>query len=257
MDNAKLALVTGASSGLGKALCIALAAKGVPLLLTGRNLEALRSLATSLSVPTEVIAADLSKREERASLASLIREKKPDLIINNAGFGLYGPVLNHPLPAWQEMTAVNSDAVMELTIAAVSTWKEAQLRGTVLNIASAAAYFSYPTFAVYAATKAFVLRFSQALDAELSVSGIRVLTACPGQIETPFRVRASGGFFNKKGGLSVEKAAALMLHQIQTGKSVAIIDWRYRLGVAFFHLLPQKVRAAILQRGLSKRYPMV
>ncbi len=250
----KLALVTGASSGLGKALCIALAQRQIPLILTGRNAQALRDLAATLPVSTHVIAVDLSKQEERKKLIALIHEKQPDLLINNAGFGLYGPVLSHPPEAWSDMTAVNIDAVMELTIAAATVLKDSGKWGTILNISSAAAFFSYPTFAVYAASKAFVHRFSEGMDAELSLHGIRVLTSCPGQIDTPFPQHASGGSFDPKQrvAMPVEKAVRLILKQIDRGKSVAIIDGRYRWAIALSRLIPQRWLMAFLKKRISQ-----
>ncbi|MBI2809858.1 MAG: SDR family NAD(P)-dependent oxidoreductase, partial [Candidatus Melainabacteria bacterium] len=183
MIQIRLALVTGASSGLGKALAYALAEQGIPLILVARNVSA---IPKDLKVPVEIFACDLSDPKERRRLSERVRTIRPDLIINNAGFGLYGPVLSHTLDANAEMIRVNIDALLELTYEGAQALVAAGEKGTIVNISSAAAFTSYPTFAVYAASKAFVNNFSEGLEAELRPKGVRVLTVCPGPIATDF-----------------------------------------------------------------------
>lgn len=252
----KLALVTGASTGLGKALCEILAKRQIPLILVARNEKKLKELAAQLSVPTEIHRTDLSIAHEREKLIQLIHSKKPDLVINNAGFGLYGPVLAHPFTAMNEMVEVNIQALMDLSIESARALYKSNMRGTIVNISSAAAFFSYPSFCVYAATKAFVNRFSEGLDLELKPYGIRVLTICPGQIETSFRIKASANFPQKKDKISMTPmyAAELILKQIEKGKTVSIIDWRYRFLIAIARCFPSKFLHSILKRSLMKRH---
>lgn len=252
----KLALVTGASAGLGKALCQRLAERKISLILIARDEKRLKELASSLPVQTEICCADLSLANDREKLIQLIHDKKPDLVINNAGFGRYGPVLAHPLSANDEMIEVNIRALTDLSIESARALKKADKRGTVVNVSSAAAFFSYPTFCIYAATKAYVNRFSEALDLELKPHGIRVLTVCPGQISTSFRLRASGNFPQKEDKISMtaEHAAELIIRQIQRGKSLAIIDWRTRILVTISRLLPAKLLQSLLMRSLKKRH---
>lgn len=252
----KTALVTGASSGLGKALCIELARRQIPLILVARNEEKLRELALDLPVLTHIHVADLSQPEERKKLIQLIHHKQPDLIINNAGFGLYGPVLAHPLSDMDQMVEVNVQALMELTIESARILRKENKQGTIVNISSAAAFFSYPSFCVYAATKAFVNRFSEGLDVELKPYGIRVLTVCPGQIDTGFRTRASKNHPQQKDKITMssQKAAALILKQIETGKSLSIIDWRYRILIAITRFLPSRLLQPLLKKSLKKRH---
>jgi short-subunit dehydrogenase len=252
----KLALITGASSGLGKALCEELAKRQIPLILVARDESSLKAVASSLAVLTTVFPVDLSEPEERQKLIQFIQEKKPDLIINNAGFGLYGPVLAHPLSETNQMIEVNIQALMQLTIEGAQCLIKNKMEGTIVNISSAAAFFSYPTFCVYAASKAFVNRFSEGLDTELKPYGIRVLTVCPGQIETGFRARASKNYPQEKDKITmpVQRAAKLVLKQIDKGKTLSIIDWRYRLLIGITKLLPNCLVQAILKRSLRKRH---
>ncbi|MBS0651971.1 MAG: SDR family NAD(P)-dependent oxidoreductase [Verrucomicrobia bacterium] len=251
----KLALVTGASSGLGLALARALAKKGVALLLTGRNEERLRSLAQELPTPSHYLALDLGLPADRQKLIAEIEKTSPDLIINNAGFGLYGDAIDHPLQDQINMIDVNITAVAEITLAAAKNWKNRHQKGIVLNVSSAASFFSYPTFAIYASSKLFVLNFSTSLDQELSPHGIRVLVVCPGQIDTGFRTRASNHFPQKTDPwtMSAEKSADLILEQIAKGQRSLIIDWRYRWAVALTRLIPNWILSRFLSRRILKR----
>jgi short-subunit dehydrogenase len=252
----KLALVTGASGGLGKALCIALAHQGIELIAVARNQNALSALQQELTVPVTILPIDLSHPQEREPLIELIHRTSPDVVINNAGFGLYGPILSHPASSMAEMIEVNIQALAHITIEASRALIASKKKGTILNISSAAAFFSYPTFATYAASKRFVLQFSEALDEELSPQGVRVLTVCPGQIATGFRARASSHFPQQEDAytLSQEKAARLILKQIEQGARSRVIDNRYRLMVYLSRLIPQRLLMKILSRSLSHRY---
>jgi short-subunit dehydrogenase len=251
-----LALITGGSYGLGNALAHALAKRGVPLLLVARSEEHLKKAAKTLPPNTQLFCADLFLPSDRKKLVALIREKEPDLIINNAGFGLYGPALAHPVSSSLEMVEVNVQALMELSLEGAKTLLLAQKKGVILNISSAAAFFPYPHFAVYAATKAFVNRFSESLDLEIKPKGVRVLSVCPGQIDTKFRIRASGNFPQKKDRItmSAEMAAEKILVQMEKGKALSIIDGRYRLAVFLGRLLPQWLRSSLLKKRLRSRH---
>jgi uncharacterized protein len=252
----KLSLITGGASGLGLALAQALAKEGVELILIGRDGEKLKKAAAELPKTTQTFSLDLSSVVEREQLIALIREKKPDLVINNAGFGLYGPALNHPTADSEEILEVNVHALMQITLEAARMMKEEKMRGTICNISSAAAFFSYPTLCVYAASKAFVNAFSEGLDQELKKEGIRVLASCPGKIDTDFRKRASKNFPSEKSShtMPVKTAARLILGQIKKGKPLQIINWRYRFLVALSRFLPKKWIYKILDNSLKGRY---
>jgi len=250
------ALVTGASSGLGRALCKALAAEGVALFITGQSRERLEELAQELPEAPLLFAADLTSEKERSELILRMQDFSPDLVINNAGFGLYGEALSHKTEEQLAILHINATAALHLSLEAARLMRAQSKRGTIVNIASAAAFFAYPTFSVYAAAKRFILQFSQAFDDEMKPYGIRSLTACPGQIATSFRLRASKGLEQKKDRrtLSAEKAAAHILHQIKGEKSVSIFDMRYKIGVALARLLPGPWARALLRSAIATRY---
>lgn len=249
------ALITGVTSGLGKELALLLSQQGIPLLLVARNKDKLESLQKQLSSPTTCIVCDLASEKERQLLFSQIESHAPDLVINNAGFGLYGPVLSHPLSSVKEMLSVNTVAAIEISQAAANALQKQNKNGTIVNISSSAAFFPFPDFALYAASKACLQSFSQAFDQEMKPYGIRVLTACPGQIDTPFRLHAAQGhqhsasFFT----MSTKKAAKKIIKQIEKKRSLAILDWRYQMGIFLARLLPMTLLLSFLQRSLQSR----
>ena len=252
----KTALITGASSGLGKALALLLCSKNISLLLTGRDEEELTHLAAQLSVSTVRHCGDLREKSVRKELAHLIQTHDPDLIINNAGFGLYGNVLSHSIEEQLDLLKVNGEALLEITLVAAQHFKERKKRGIILNVSSATAFFPFPTFSVYAASKAFVASFSLALDDELKSLGIRVLTACPGQIATEFRKRAAKGFPQRRNfyTLAPEKAALFLWKQIERKKRLFIFDWKVRWMIRIAHLLPTCLIMKLLKKSISRRY---
>jgi uncharacterized protein len=251
----RLALVTGATSGLGTALCTLLSKKNIPLIITGRSKEKLLKLQTSLPVHTIQIVADLSNRDSRATLIDQIKQLTPDLIINNAGFGLYGNGVDLDITSQLDMLETNGAALLEISLTAAQALIKASKPGTILNISSAAANFPFPGFAVYAASKAFVKQLSLALNTELSPQGVRVLTACPGQIITNFRKTASGGKTQTPSRLAMtaEKAADHLWRQIVRQTPLTLFDWKTRFGTYLFRLFPAAFRSGLLHRSILKR----
>jgi uncharacterized protein len=250
------ALVTGASTGLGKALCHALAARGIPLLMVARSEERLVQLAKELPVLTTIYAVDLADAAERKQFLVWMQSYAPDLIINNAGMGLYGPAVSHPISEQSKVVELDVQALVEITLEGARTLVEQKKQGTILNVSSAAAFFLYPNHCLYSASKAFVNNFSQGLDFELNPQGIRVLTSCPGLIATEFSSRASGGKVHQRNPLltmRAEKAAALILKQIDSGKSMEIIDLRYKCFVYLSRILPKGLKLRMMSSSLKER----
>lgn len=253
--NFNLALVTGATSGIGEALAKLLASKGVPLLLTGRNQAKLEELRSSLKTKVEVIAADLSLKEDRKKIVDLIYDRKVDLLINNAGFGVYGEIVSAETEALLNMIELDVMAVVELTVGAAKSMKKNDQKGVIMNISSAAAFHVLPNFAVYSASKAFLNSFSYAVDFELMDAGIRVLASCPGRVATAFQSRASGGKIQAgKSGLFMtsEFAAEEIWRQIVNETPIHIFDWRYRLSTFLAYLVPTSWAAKIGRKFIKK-----
>lgn len=235
----KLALVTGATSGIGEATARLLAEKGISLILTGRNQEKLSSLKQELKVPVQTLSLDLAR--DRSLLIHLIREQSPDLIINNAGFGLYGNAVQHPTKDLLEIVEVNDQALLEITLEGAKALITRKQPGVILNISSVAAFLPMPRTAVYAASKAFVNSLSEAFDEELAPQGIRVLALCPGVVDTSFSQTASrrvGKTPTSQTPMTSTYVAQKLWEQIEKGQRVKIVDWKYWLITQLTKLVP-------------------
>lgn len=252
-----LALVTGATSGIGKAFCYLLASKGINLIITGRDISRLNHVAETLREKVNVLAfdADLAKPEGRARIVEHIHAYSPDLVVNNAGFGLYGKAVKHPTSVQLEMLNVDSNVPLELTLEAAKVLISHNKPGVILNIASAAAFYTFPSFAVYSAAKSCVVQYSKALDIELQANDIRVLVACPGMVSTDFGKRAALGKSKgtKKFSMSAQFAAEELWWQIQKGKRCHVFDWKYRWGGYLGYFMPDAILTPILQRLIEGR----
>lgn len=239
------ALVTGATSGIGREVAILLAQKKYALILSGREEKALKEIKEQLSHLTTVttIVADLNRREERQKVVRAVQEELPDLVINNAGFALYGEALQFSVAEQMAILEVNVNAVLEITLEAAKSWKAQLRQGTVLNVSSIASFYLMPTSSVYVASKACVTSFSQSLDMEFEKDGIRVLVFCPGMVKTAFHRRASRrsednpSFF----ALDAKKTAEAILWQIEKQKPCLLYDWKYRFTTYLSHLLPSRL----------------
>jgi short-subunit dehydrogenase len=180
-------VITGASSGIGTELAKGLARRGFPLMLVARRRERLDELAEQLrdsdKIEVEVLPLDLSDAESRAKLADRLRNDPIGGLCNSAGFGTSGSFHELPFERESEQVTLNALALTELTHAALPGMVE-RGAGAVLNIASIAGFQPIPFMAVYSATKAFVLTFSEAVQEELHGTGVSVTALCPGPVPT-------------------------------------------------------------------------
>lgn len=181
------ALVTGASSGIGREIAKVLAERGYDLILTARRADRLRELADVLPVKVEVIPADLTDRSQVKALWELVRDQDIDVLVNNAGRGLFGPFDETDLNTELEMLEVNIVALHTLTKLFLPKMK-ARGRGHILNVASSAAFLPGPLLSSYYASKAYVLRLSEAVAEELrrAKSKVTISILCPGPVPTEF-----------------------------------------------------------------------
>jgi short-subunit dehydrogenase len=187
-----LAVVTGASSGIGRELAARLAERGYDLVLVARREDLLAQLAASLhaahSVFCEPFACDLASYDERERLcARLERDRhRLDVLVNNAGFGTHGFFHETPLSRELELIEVNCAAPVHIT-KRVLPWMLSRRQGFVLNVGSVAAFAPGPVMAMYYASKAFLLSFSEALWEECREQGVAVTALCPGPVRTEFQ----------------------------------------------------------------------
>ncbi|NEQ47362.1 MAG: SDR family oxidoreductase [Leptolyngbya sp. SIOISBB] len=185
------ALITGASSGIGAVFAEQLAAQGHDLVLVARSQEKLQAIADQListyGINATVIVQDLLAEGATANIFSQLEVQgiDLDLLVNNAGFGTYGELADGELTTYLNMIQLNISVLVDLTYRVLQGMK-VRRSGSILNISSTAAFQPIPYFAVYAATKSFVLSFSEALWYECQPYGVKVLGVCPGPTETQF-----------------------------------------------------------------------
>lgn len=184
------ALITGASSGIGAVFAQALATRRTNLVLVARSKDKLDSLAQQLQeqhqIQVEVLVQDLTAPDAANKVFEAVAQKYTaiDLLINNAGFGDYGSFSECSLPKQLEMIQLNIVALVELTYRFLPQMQ--QQGGSIINLSSTAGFQPVPYMSVYAATKAFVLSFSESLWAENRDKGVKVIAVCPGPTKTNF-----------------------------------------------------------------------
>ena len=228
----QFAVITGASRGIGAAYVDALAARGYALLLVGRDRERLEAVASRVKgrAPEVFIEQlDLAQPGAAHRLYAVARDRRPvvDLLVNNAGFGLFGPLAEIPLPRLQAMLQVQVTAVAEIMRLFLPGMIERR-SGAIINVSSVAGAFSLPYCAEYAATKAFVIRLTEAVAEEVRSSGVRLQVCCPATTDTDFHVTA--GFTPKHGvgSQSAEEVVAASLRALDHGRVVVPTGWRAR-----------------------------
>jgi short-subunit dehydrogenase len=253
------ALVTGASAGIGEAIARGLARRKVPQLLVARSGEKLAALADELralsGVAVEAIVLDLVSdgAAERLVAATVGAGKPVGLLVNNAAFGFYGPDEEQELDRKLRMIKLNVETLVDLTHRLLAPMR-ARGGGYVLNVASTAAFLPVPYMAIYAATKAFVLSYSQALHEELIGRGVVVTALCPGTTRTDFH-RVAGlaqGASNPFPSLSADTVAEAGLRGLERGKAIVVpnlLDSAWIFTGRFVpRTLPPRIGAAVFSR---------
>ncbi len=243
MSGREVALITGASMGIGKELAKIFAADGRDLVLVARSEDKLQSLADELSsahgITARVIPADLTNPEAPEAIFASLQSKgiELDYLVNNAGFGASGPFSELSLQWQREMIQVNVDALVALTHLALQGMI-ARRKGRILNIASTAAFQPGPGMAIYFASKSFVLLFSEAVADEVRDQGVTVTAHCPGATLTNFTDTAGNAksLLFKLGAAPADKVARHAYRSMMKGKAVAIeglMNWLTAFSVRF------------------------
>ncbi|MCC6137430.1 MAG: SDR family oxidoreductase [Bdellovibrionaceae bacterium] len=225
----KTALITGASSGIGWEIALKMGEQGYNLILVARNETKLNELKSKLKTATntiDVIPMDLSDANAAKKLYARTTEfgRAVDILVNNAGFGEAGAFADITLERQEEMINLNVTALMALSHLYLPTMKKNK-SGTIVNIASTAAFQPGPYMAVYFATKAFVLSFSEALAEELIGTGVSVTAICPGPTHSGFQAAAhmeETKLFKSKAIPSSQDVAAFTMEAIKNKQVVAI-----------------------------------
>jgi short-subunit dehydrogenase len=239
----KVALVTGASAGLGVEFARQLSKRGHTLVLVARRKERLEQLARELG-NARSIAIDLSKRSASANLLAQIEDNGEvvDLLVNNAGFGLIGRFAELDAKREREMIDLNVGTLTDLC-RSVAPGMIRRKSGSILNVASTAAFQPGPKMAVYFATKAFVLSLSEALHEELKPNGIKVSCLCPGPTRTEFgEVAGFGGnsLFDRVA-MNAAEVVETGLKGLDSNDAVVVPGWTNKVTAASTRFAPRSI----------------
>ncbi len=256
----KTALITGASSGIGAEFARVLAGRGMNVVLVARSEGRLTALAETLharhGVRAEVVTADLSRAGAAAALHAETekRSRQIDMLVNNAGFGTYGPFETLDAGRDHEEVMLNVAAVVDLCHAYLPVMAQ-RGEGAVLNVASTAGFQPTPYMAVYGATKAFVLSFSEALWAEYRGRGVRVSALCPGPTTTPFFdvVGSEEGTVGVR--RTVAQAVATGLRAVEASRPSAVDGLANTLLAQTARFTPRAVMALLSRQTLRPHAP--
>ena len=245
-----IALITGASKGIGKAIAEELAARKIDLLLVARSEELLKDLAEYLQskygVRADYLPLDLSKVAALEEIMDWVGDKKNEIniLVNNAGYGLSGSFEKYSMQEHSEMMQVNMQVPVQLTHALLPSLRQ-QSQAYILNIASTAAYQAVPGLSLYAASKAFILNFSRGLQYELKDSTVSVTAICPGATDTDFpkraMVSAKATKAAEKVNMSPETVAKIAVIAMFDKRTELITGFINKLTVFFVWLFPKKL----------------
>ncbi|MEI3577317.1 MAG: SDR family oxidoreductase [Acutalibacteraceae bacterium] len=239
------ALITGASSGIGRDMARELAKRGCDLILVARRVNRLKEIKNEITgVSVETIECDVSTEENCTKLYNSVKDKGVDMLVNNAGFGLAGEFLSTDLNKELNMIKTNVVAVHMLTKLFLKDFAEKD-RGIILNVASSAAYMAGPYLSTYYATKNYVRRLTEAVYRELKEknSNVSVSVLCPGPVNTEFNDVANVKFALK--GLSSEYVARYAIEKALKGKLYIIPGLQMKLGVFLLRFIPNKLMLKI------------
>lgn len=228
----ELILITGASSGIGREMARVLATQHHHLILTARREDRLIALKEELEnkhlIQVSVFASDLSDPQQAIELYDRIKHKghKPTRIVNNAGFGEYGDFTETDLTKELEMIQVNISSLTVLTKLYARDMKSSK-RGHIMNIASILSFFPFPYYAVYAATKAYVLSFTEAVRTELQGTGVHITAFCPGPTDTEFTTSGmlETNAYKSMKPVATADVAAEAVHYLMHGKGTKVVGW--------------------------------
>ncbi len=254
----KWALVTGASAGIGWELARQLAAGGANLVLTARRAERLEKLAAELAprhnVKVEICPADHTRPDAPVELFAFTQKKSLpiDVLINNAGFGAYGPFYRQDRQRLLDMVQVNCAAVVHLTHLFLPAMVERR-SGYVMIVSSTAAFQPVAYITTYGATKGFDLLFAEGLAEELRHHGVRACALCPGSTESEFQQGAGQPTRILRRQETAEKVVRVGLEALAAGKSSVISGFRNRFGMEVQRVLPRSIVARATAALFSPR----
>jgi uncharacterized protein len=251
-----IALITGASSGIGADLARIFARNGHELVLVARREDRLNALADDIAAGGRprpmVLPLNLEERDAVARIAAALSSRglEPAIVVNNAGFGLAGAAAELDRNEELGMIDLNVRALTELSLAFVDSLE--RHRGGILNVASIAAFLPGPGMAIYYATKAYVLSFSEALHRELQPRGIRVTALCPGPVPTEFQARSGMQVEGAQALLTVssERVAQIGYDAFMRGQRVVVAGVLNKIAVFMMRLVPHALLMPLVEQRM-------
>ncbi len=241
------ALITGASSGIGEAIARELASRGIDLILVARRGLKLKELKKELPVNVKCYQLDLSDTKNIEYLYKETRKEKIDILINNAGFGLFGDFTETDITREFEMIDLNIKTVHYMTKLYLHDFVRRD-SGYILNVASSAGFMSGPHLSTYYATKNYVCRLDEAIYQELKEinSNVKISSLCPGPVDTEFN-KVAGGTFGVKG-MKASKVAKIAIDGLFKGKMTIVPGLMIRIGLFFYKFIPKKLSMKFISR---------
>ncbi|PYS45615.1 MAG: NAD(P)-dependent oxidoreductase [Acidobacteria bacterium] len=255
----KTTLITGASSGIGEAFARRLAAQGENVLLVARTEDKLASVCNELGrandISAQYVAMDLAETDAAARLFEETKRRglEVEMLINNAGFGSMGDFTAFDIERDMKMIDLNIKALVALTHYYLPQMRERK-SGTIINVASTAAFQGVPYMAVYAATKAFVLSFSEALWDENRAYNVHVMALCPGVTQTNFFAAANTDKPPMRAMQTPEQVVDTALKGLKRGKSHIVSGWANYLTTETERLVPRWLVARIAGKAMRPKY---
>ncbi|HJT65579.1 MAG TPA: SDR family oxidoreductase [Pyrinomonadaceae bacterium] len=252
-------LITGASSGIGAAFARKLAKRGRNVLLVARSEDQLITLCNEIGrasgIRAQYVAMDLTEGDAAVRLLEEThkRDLEIDMLVNNAGFGSMGDFAKLDLATELEIIDLNVKSVVDLTYRFLGPMRERR-QGTIINVASTAGFQGVPFMATYAASKAFVLSFSEALSEENRPHGIRVLALCPGVTDTNFFAASKIDRPPMRTVQTAEEVVNAALRGLARGKTVVVSGWANWLMVEAERVVPRSVVTKVAAKALRSRF---
>jgi len=255
------ALITGATHGIGYELAKQFAQHGHDLMIVSRKKEDLRRVSKELKkdygIRVWTLASDLSLHDSPEQIFSFLKRNKMSIgvLVNNAGFGLFGKFAETDLEKELNMIHLNVMSLTRLTKLLLPSMIKRK-SGYILNVASTASFMPGPLSAVYFASKAYVLSFSEAIGAELQGTGVQVSALCPGPTQTGFGSRSGGDntglFANKILAQSAQDVATIAYRDLMKGKRIIIPGWRNKIQIFLLRFTPRSLATKIVRTVIEK-----
>ncbi len=250
------AVITGASRGIGAEYARALANEGYDLLLIGRDMTRLETLRQELLHENQrevwMESLDLSQPQAAERLHELAQSCRSEisLLINNAGFGMYGDFAEMPQIKIREMLQLHMNTVVE-SVRLFLPAMLARKQGTIITVASVAGFFPIPYMTEYAATKAFLIAFSEGLARETQNQDVTIQACCPGFTETDFHQSAGHQPKHVVSGQSAQLVVQTSLQALKSKRTLVTIGWQGRLALWISKLIPHSIMMAIAGKAVK------